>query len=346
MEKPLQDYVKLRYLKYRDGEVVVEEGSDSEDVYFIVSGRAEVSQSIDGRRVIVSILHKGDYIAEEAALGDAIRSTTVKAVGELHLYQLSFDDMLTYMQTRYPQEKTESLSDAWAGLTKRLRDNQPEMRDFASGTIAGSRNENEEVRITDIFCLDKINVLVVYDNENALAALKDLLSDEYNVFTTTDGQSALRLMEHNSIVVVISKYRMPGMSGMELLERVGLEYPNTVRIILSNYFDRMSIMRSTDAVNIHEVLLESWRGEEIKFTVATWIEQYRKANQLEERAEQCRNSQRKLEAANDLTLKLMRDLASIRELKHNRIPFWQRCFGLKARQRENAEGALIDSQGL
>ena len=338
-----------KYIEYSDGELVFEEGSKGKDVYFIVSGRAEVSQLVDQRKSIVSILHKNSYFGEMAALNDGFRTVTVKAMGELHVYELSLDDMLKHMQRNH-----ELLRDIFATMVKRVRDTNLKIKEVDSrmlnlDSLSPGNNGNAEDWMTEIFNLDSFNIAVVHGNENNLSALKNLLQDKYNVFTATDGHSALDLMRHNDIPLIISASRLPDMSGMELLGRIRMSYPDTIRIVMSSYPDHKSLMKTINSAHIHEAFLETWNGDAIEFTISKWTRQYRKNMELEERARRCKVLEEKLESANDLILELMQDLMTIGEFQHQSIPFWQRWFGYKGNQKGEElpilGGALGNTRG-
>ncbi len=171
---------------------------------------------------------------------------------------------------------------------------------------------------------DRANILLVDDHPNIVASLKKLLSDEYNVFTALEGRSALSIMEQHDIALVLADYRMPGMSGTELLESVRHMYPDVMRIIFSGHFDQEVLMKAINEVQVHEVLPKPCRNEELRFTVARWIEQYRKMKRLEEKANQYDVVQNQLEEANKLIQELMQELKEVNASESDRTSFWQR----------------------
>jgi DNA-binding NtrC family response regulator len=67
----------------------------------------------------------------------------------------------------------------------------------------------------------KKNILIVDDEEFICENLKYLLEDLADeVFTALDGQSALDIIERETILCVISDINMPGMDGIELIKNV------------------------------------------------------------------------------------------------------------------------------
>ena len=65
----------------------------------------------------------------------------------------------------------------------------------------------------------KPSILLVDDEERILRTLTMLLKMQYQVFSTTDGHEALRILKKEKINVLISDQRMPLMIGTELLKQ-------------------------------------------------------------------------------------------------------------------------------
>ncbi len=90
-------------------------------------------------------------------------------------------------------------------------------------------------------------VLVVDDEVHILKAVQRLfIGHQFEVMTAEDGQQALEVMEQESVAVIVSDQRMPGISGTELLRQVRLKYPKTVRIMLTGNND---VSTAIDAIN-------------------------------------------------------------------------------------------------
>ncbi|GID97527.1 HDOD domain-containing protein [Amorphoplanes digitatis] len=79
-------------------------------------------------------------------------------------------------------------------------------------------------------------VLFVDDEPRILAGLRRMLRshrDRWDMCFAEGGEEALAALRENPCDVIVSDYRMPGMNGAELLERVREQYPTTARVILS-----------------------------------------------------------------------------------------------------------------
>jgi two-component system NtrC family response regulator len=79
-------------------------------------------------------------------------------------------------------------------------------------------------------------VLIVDDERNYLLVLEALLSEEgYQVITAEGAQRGLECIEENELDVVITDMKMPGMDGMEFMERVRLRQPDLPVIMMTAY---------------------------------------------------------------------------------------------------------------
>ena len=96
----------------------------------------------------------------------------------------------------------------------------------------------------------KPSILLVDDEERILRTLTMLLKMQYQVFSTTDGHEALRILKKEKINVLISDQRMPLMVGTELLKQAKALSPQTMRILLTGYAD---VDAAVDSVNEGEL---------------------------------------------------------------------------------------------
>jgi HD-like signal output (HDOD) protein/CheY-like chemotaxis protein len=98
-------------------------------------------------------------------------------------------------------------------------------------------------------------LLLVDDEPNVVQGLSRMMRsvrDEWDVKTALSGLEALEVMAEWRADVVVSDMRMPGMNGVELLNKIAALYPDAVRLILSGHTDREVIMQS--AIVAHQFL--------------------------------------------------------------------------------------------
>ena len=67
---------------------------------------------------------------------------------------------------------------------------------------------------------DRISILVVDDNEDLCHFIEECLMNQYEIHCAYDGEQALRVLESTDIDLIVSDVMMPGISGLELCNRV------------------------------------------------------------------------------------------------------------------------------
>ncbi|MDD2670334.1 response regulator, partial [Zoogloea sp.] len=85
-------------------------------------------------------------------------------------------------------------------------------------------------------------VLVVDDEVRSQEALRRTLDEEFEVFTASSAEDAQKIMERETVQVLLCDQRMPGESGVSFLKRVRSQWPDVVRIIISGYTDSEDII--------------------------------------------------------------------------------------------------------
>jgi DNA-binding NtrC family response regulator len=112
-------------------------------------------------------------------------------------------------------------------------------------------------------------VVVCVDDEPAiLASLQRLLRNEpYRLMTTENPEEAVTWVLEQRARVVIADQRMPGMSGLQLLERVRSCSPSTVRVMLSGHSDLTHVLHRTKIEAIERLVRKPWDPDELKVTL-------------------------------------------------------------------------------
>lgn len=80
------------------------------------------------------------------------------------------------------------------------------------------------------------SILIVDDANDTLEVLRRNLTDEgFKVFTASNVPSALSLLSNTSIDLVITDYKMPKISGLDLIKHVRDNYSNTEIMMITGY---------------------------------------------------------------------------------------------------------------
>jgi diguanylate cyclase (GGDEF)-like protein len=83
---------------------------------------------------------------------------------------------------------------------------------------------------------EKAKILVVDDEATVRSVLIQVLEEDgYTVTGAGSGTRALEILERDSFDLVITDIKMPGITGLELLEKVKERYPDTQVIIITSY---------------------------------------------------------------------------------------------------------------
>ena len=122
-------------------------------------------------------------------------------------------------------------------------------------------------------------VLIVDDERNYLLVLEEVLSEQgYRVVTAEGGRRGLECIEENDLDVIITDMKMPGMDGMEFMERAKLLLPD-IPVIMMTAFG--SVEKAVEAMRngAFDYILKPFKNEELKLTILKAIEHYRLVRQ-------------------------------------------------------------------
>lgn len=111
-------------------------------------------------------------------------------------------------------------------------------------------------------------VLCVDDEPSILSALRRVLRSEgCRILVANSGAEALAVLSSESVDVVVSDMRMPGMDGAELLGRVRAQWPQTARILLTGYADMDATISAINNGQIYRYIHKPWDEHELRLTV-------------------------------------------------------------------------------
>ncbi|TKC87167.1 EAL domain-containing protein [Trinickia terrae] len=102
-------------------------------------------------------------------------------------------------------------------------------------------------------------LLLVDDDRSILQMLgRSLNRDGYEILCTTNPDEALDLLARHRVGVIVSDFRMPSLSGIDLLQKVKALYPDIVRILLSGYTEVQSITDTINEGSVQKFLTKPW----------------------------------------------------------------------------------------
>lgn len=119
------------------------------------------------------------------------------------------------------------------------------------------------------------NILFVDDEKNILGAVQRIFRKEgYGILTAESGEGGIDLLTRNSVAVVVSDQKMPGMGGVEFLRKVRETAPDTVRIMLTGQADMKEIAGAINQGEIYKYVTKPWIDDDLRLTVKAAVERY------------------------------------------------------------------------
>jgi DNA-binding NtrC family response regulator len=126
----------------------------------------------------------------------------------------------------------------------------------------------------------KPRVLIIDDKVSMLKMLTNLLQDDYEVATSAAAREALDQFRAKPADLVLTDIRMPGMDGMQVLQAVKGEYPQTEVILMTAF---ATVSQAVEAVKggAYYYLTKPFEPDELKITLEKALER----KQLREEAQ-------------------------------------------------------------
>jgi len=103
-------------------------------------------------------------------------------------------------------------------------------------------------------------LIYIDDEENNLLLFQLSFRDKFEIITTTSPSEGLDIIKKEKIKVVITDYKMPEMTGMELINQIKVFRPETVCVILSAYLENEVI---TDKSKIFRYIMKPYKQKEL-----------------------------------------------------------------------------------
>lgn len=110
---------------------------------------------------------------------------------------------------------------------------------------------------------DKCSLLLVDDEPYILKTLSALAAKDFVVLNADSAEAAMEVFRRREVDIVLTDQKMPGMSGVQLLEWVREHSPKTIRLVMTGL---ARLEDAVDAINcgqVHRYLFKPWRANEL-----------------------------------------------------------------------------------
>lgn len=111
-------------------------------------------------------------------------------------------------------------------------------------------------------------ILYVDDEGPNIVVFESTFGEEFEIVTATSGEQALELLDRLPIAVLVADQRMPGMSGIDLCERVREWHPGVVRVLVTAYSDQKTAIEAINRGGLHRYLTKPWDVWEVRQILA------------------------------------------------------------------------------
>ena len=119
-------------------------------------------------------------------------------------------------------------------------------------------------------------LLIVDDDEHVRRAIKRVLRrSRWNLIDVADAAQGLEVLEKELVHVVISDYRMPGMSGVEFLRIVKERWPRVQRVLLTGQADTTAIEEAVNQSEIYRFIWKPWDDSYLLLIIQSALDQNR-----------------------------------------------------------------------
>ena len=143
--------------------------------------------------------------------------------------------------------------------------------------------------------LSPYHILYVDDEEKALHYFKEIFGDEYTIHVANNAMDGYRILQNYGpqIGLLLTDQRMPGPSGIELMEHARKLNPNLVRILVTAYTDYQAAVDAVNSGRCFRYLHKPWDPDELNVVIKHALDYYHalieRERLLVEKAESVRN---------------------------------------------------------
>jgi DNA-binding NtrC family response regulator len=118
------------------------------------------------------------------------------------------------------------------------------------------------------------HIMIVDDEDDVRSALRRTLRKEpYRFSFASSGEEALEMIAQDRPDLIVSDHLMPQMTGLELLKRCRMRYPDVGRIVLTGQAELETVVAAINEGEIFRFLRKPWDETELKLTLHMAVQQ-------------------------------------------------------------------------
>jgi C4-dicarboxylate-specific signal transduction histidine kinase len=124
------------------------------------------------------------------------------------------------------------------------------------------------------------DVLFVDDEPDNLIVFEAACAGQFRVLTTSSPEHALELLAENEVIVLLADQRMPKMTGLELLSKARVAFPEVVRMLVTAYADLETAIDAINTGHVRRYLKKPWEHGELLGALSEGVEYYQMRSKL------------------------------------------------------------------
>ena len=117
-----------------------------------------------------------------------------------------------------------------------------------------------------------MNILYVDDEPNNLVSFRAAFRRHYKVHTAESGKEGIEILKDHDIPIIITDQKMPEMTGVEFLEQVVVDFPNSIRMVLTGFSDVDAIIQAINSGQVFKYITKPWDENYLKMTIDRAVE--------------------------------------------------------------------------
>ena len=143
--------------------------------------------------------------------------------------------------------------------------------------------------------MNDYKILTVDDEEEILEVVDITLSEDYHVLKAHNAQEALTILQKEEVDLIIADQRMPGMTGIEFLEKSVAYNPRIIKILLTGYTDTKDLINAINQGRVYKYVTKPFKPDELKLIVKRALEHYETERENEKLYQELQKSHKNLE---------------------------------------------------
>jgi diguanylate cyclase (GGDEF)-like protein len=144
----------------------------------------------------------------------------------------------------------------------------------------------------------KCTLLVVDDEPSILDTISRLAGADFEVLVADSAHAAKEILAHRDVDVLLTDHAMRGTTGVQLLEWIRLNYPNTIRLLMTGFKEVDNAVEAINRGQVHQYIAKPWRMEELQQILRNARDKRRLERKIETDAAELRQLNEQLQRFN------------------------------------------------